>query len=174
MRLSDAPLIGRDAIADRVRALAAEISSDYAERDLVLVAVLKGAIHFVSDLQRALTIPATLDFVRARSYAGLSSSGSAEIFSEPTVDLAGRHVLIVEDILDTGVTASAIFTRFGAVNPASLDFCTLLDKPSRRKVEVPVRYTGFTIEDRFVVGYGMDYEERYRGLKDIFVLEGLD
>lgn len=170
MRLSDAPLLTADQIRDRVTELAREISDDYAGRELTLVAVLKGAVFFVSDLARSLTVPTAIGFIRARSYAGTRPGGEVEFTYLPEQPLTDKHVLVVEDILDTGSTARAILERIEGDRPASLALCTLLDKPSRREVEMSADYVGFTIDDHFVVGYGLDYNESYRELPGIHVL----
>lgn len=164
-------LFAPDAIAARVAELAETISKEYADREPVLIGVLKGAFPFTADLIRRVTIPVTVDFIRARSYAGSESSGAVEFLLEPTIDLSGRDVLILEDILDTGVTAQAIRARLRARNPRSLRICTLLDKPSRRTEDIHADYVGFEIRDVFVVGYGMDLDENFRGLPGIHILE---
>lgn len=171
MRPSEAPLFQAEAIARRVAELAGEINRDFKDRDTLLLPVLKGGIHFASDLMRQLDIPLRVDFIRARSYRGTESGGSVEFLVLPTETIEGRHVLLLEDIVDTGRTTHALLERLRAGAPASLSLCTLLDKPARRICEVHPHYVGFEIEDRFVVGYGMDYEERYRELPAIYVLE---
>lgn len=171
MRPSKEPVITAAQIRDRTRELATQIADDYAGKDLVLVAVLKGAFVFAGDLMRAMGRDVEADFIRARSYDGTSSAGAVEFLIEPTTILRGRHVLIVEDVLDTGITAAAIYERIRAQEPASVAMCTLLDKPSRRQATLDVDYVGFVVDDRFVVGYGMDYYEQFRQLPDIHVLE---
>lgn len=171
MRLSREPLIRSEAIQRRVAELAREISADFAGHELAVVVVLKGAMFFAADLTRQLRVPVEIEFVRARSYTGTDTVGTVELTLVPEQPLAGRNVLVVEDILDTGRTASAIIARLMAEGPARLSVCTLLDKPSRREVPVPGAYIGFTIDNHFVVGYGLDYEERYRHLPDIWILE---
>lgn len=170
MRLSDKPLYTAAQIKARVSELAAQISRDVAGKNVVAIIVLKGAIHFGSDLARALTVPIALDFVQAKSYAGTASAGKVDILARPTQDLRGQYVLIVEDILDTGVTARALIDFATAAGAASISFCALFDKPARRKVSIQATYTGFTIDDLFIVGYGLDYEERYRELSDVYRL----
>lgn len=171
MRLNETPLISTEEIGQRVAELAATISADYTGRDLVLVAVLKGSIVFLADLLRQLTVPATVEFIRARSYEKTRSQGPIEFTYLPERPIAGKHVLVIEDIVDTGETAAAILERFNADRPASLALCALLDKPACRKIPVPIQYTGFTIDDHFVVGYGLDYDQRGRELPDIRILE---
>lgn len=170
MQPSAEPLIAADAIQSRVAEMAARITREHDGRRLLLLVVLKGSVVFAVDLMRALAVPVTLDFIRAKSYDGTSSSGRVIFSHLPEHPLQGEHVLMVEDIIDTGRTAAAIAKWVSAQHPASLAVCTLLDKPSRREVEVPVHYTGFVIDDHFVVGYGLDHEERHRELPDIRVL----
>lgn len=171
MRLSREPLFSADAIRARVAELGVEITRDYAGRPLLLVAVLKGAALFSSDLMRAITLEHTIEYVRARSYAGTESTGSVEWLHLPEKELTGRHVLVTEDILDTGRTLHALSGKLHELGAASVEICALLDKPSRRVLPVQARYVGFTIEDRFVVGYGLDHDERYRHLDAIYCLE---
>ncbi|MGL6280379.1 MAG: hypoxanthine phosphoribosyltransferase [Gaiella sp.] len=163
--------VAEDAVRARVEALGAEISVDYAGRDLLLVGVLKGAVFFMADLMRELTIPCEIDFMAISSYgAGSDSSGVVRILKDLDINIAGRDVLVVEDIIDSGLTLSYLMRTLGARRPASLEICTLLTKPERREIEVPVRYVGFEIPNRFVIGYGLDYAERYRNLPYIGVL----
>jgi hypoxanthine phosphoribosyltransferase len=169
MRLSE-PLFHARQIQARVHELGQAINSAYADRDLVVITVLKGSVVFAADLLRTLRRPVELEFIRAKSYAGASSTRVPIFTWDPESSLRGRHLLLVEDILDTGRTAHAILARLQGQQPASLAICTLLDKPSRRQVTVEADFVGFTIDDHFVVGYGMDYEERYRELPDIRVL----
>lgn len=172
MKLSSTPLIPADAIQQRVLELAREISKDYAQLDAVLLCVLKGAAPFTMDLFHAIDPnPFTLDFIRAQSYVGTASSGSITLRYTPDEALTHRHVLLVEDILDTGRTLDVLVKHIQAENPASLKICTLLDKPSRRIIPATADYTGFTIDDHFVVGYGLDYNERYRELHAVYCLE---
>jgi hypoxanthine phosphoribosyltransferase len=170
MQLSDVPLLSADVIQERVDELGARISQDYAGMDLVLVAVLKGGVVFATDLMRRITVPMSLAFVRAKSYIGTESSGEVAFSVLPDESLSGKHVLIVEDILDTGRTTSATIERLRQEAPASIALCTLLDKPVRREFEIEAAYVGFQIEDQFVVGYGLDYEERYRELPAVHVM----
>jgi len=170
-RLSKTPLLTEGELHARVAELARAISRDYAGRELVLVAVLKGGLFFAADLMRLLTVPVSLEFIRARSYKGVRSKGTVEFSYLPEQSLEGKDVLVVEDILDTGRTSAAILDRLETERPASLALCALLDKRAGREVDVPVRYAGTAIPDQFVVGYGLDYGEAYRQLPAIYVLE---
>ncbi len=170
MRLSEKPLYTAAQIRAKVAELAAVISKDTAGKHVVALIVLKGAVHFGSDLVRALGVPIAIDFVQAKSYAGTSSSGNVEILARPTQDLRGQHVLIIEDILDTGVTARALIDFATQAGATHVSFCTLFDKPARRKIPVKATYAGFTIDDLFIVGYGLDYEEQFRELPDVYTL----
>lgn len=171
MKPSKAPLIGADAIARRVAELADSISHDSCGRELLVVPVLKGSIIFAADLVRALSVPLTIDFVRARSYQGTRSQGSVEFLVPLSEPVSGKHVLVVEDIIDTGRTTAVIMDRLEAGAPASLRLCVLLDKHEARVKTVQVDYVGFEIENHFVVGYGLDYEERFRELPAVHLLE---
>ena len=170
MRPSDRPLIDEFTIRRRVREIAQEISRDYADRELTMVVVLKGGVVFGADLCRALEIPVRAEFVRASSYVGTESSGEPRIEFLFEDRLAGRDVLVVEDILDTGRTTSTLLKKLQGMEPASLEVCVFLNKPVRREVEVPVKYAGYTLGDRFVVGYGLDYAQQYRNLPAIYDL----
>ncbi|MFA6242374.1 MAG: hypoxanthine phosphoribosyltransferase [Candidatus Hydrogenedentales bacterium] len=171
MQLSKSPLITAHEINERIALLAQQISIDYAGKDLVFLIVLKGAAIFGSDLMRQLTIPVAVDYLRARSYRGVNSTGRVEFTLLPEENLAGRHVLIVEDILDTGFTTAAIREALSAHKPASLRICTLLDKPAPRVADIHAEYVGFTIDNAFVVGYGLDYDGAHRHLPAIYVME---
>ncbi len=171
LRISEVPLISSDAIQRRVVELGREISARYLAEPLVLVSVLKGGCVFTADVMRHIASPVHVEFIRARSYRGTVSSGAVEFSILPEQSLAGRDVLIVEDILDTGVTAAAIVDRLSAQHPRSMALCALLDKPSRRLCSVRADFTGFTIDNEFVVGYGLDFNEAYRNLPAIHVLE---
>lgn len=169
-------LIDAATLARRVEQLGKQITADYAGREVLAVGILNGAAFFYADLVRRIDRPVTVDFLRARSYGGRTrSSGEVRIVSEPDSadSIAGRHVLIVEDIVDSGVTMQYLRKLFLAKGPASLATCALLDKPSRRRIEVPLDYVGFTIADVFVVGYGLDHAERYRNLPYIAALDAL-
>jgi hypoxanthine phosphoribosyltransferase len=165
-------LVSEDAIQARVRELGQRISEDYRGRNLTLVSVLKGSLPFMADLMRAIDVPVRIDLMEVSSYGGTSteSSGLVRILKDLSASIAGEDVLLVEDIIDTGLTLNYLLRYLRGKNPASLRICTLLDKPARRLVEIPVDYTGFTIEDRFVVGYGLDYGELYRNLRFVGVL----
>ena len=164
-------LIEEDALQARIGELGVEISADYAGRDLLLVGVLKGAVFFMADLMRELTVPCEIDFMAISSYgAATDSSGVVRILKDLDADLTGRHVLIVEDIIDSGLTLSWLLKNLGGRSPASLEVCALLRKPDAVKVEVPVKYVGFDIPNEFVIGYGLDYAERYRDLPYIATL----
>jgi hypoxanthine phosphoribosyltransferase len=167
-------LLRDDAIQSRVTELAAEIERDYPEgEEIHLVCVLKGGFVFMSDLIRAMTPRVTVDFIAVSSYAkSTKSSGEVRLLKDLDSGLEGRHVIIVEDIVDTGLTLTYLQDILRARSPKSLRTACLLSKPSRRQVEVTVEYIGFTIEDRFVVGYGLDYAEKYRNLSYIAVLDG--
>jgi len=158
-------LISQSAIATRITELAAEIDKDYADREPMLVGVLKGAAMFMSDLARALDRPSTMEFMAVSSYGSSTrSSGVVRILTDLDRDIAGQHVLIVEDIIDSGLTLSWLLKNLQSRNPASIEVITLLRKPEAQKVDVKVRYVGFEIPNEFVVGYGLDYAERYRDL----------
>jgi hypoxanthine phosphoribosyltransferase len=167
-------LIDREALQGRVAALAAELRADHgAETPIHLVAVLKGAFVFLADLMRAIDGPVTCDFIALSSYGGgTKTSGEVRLLKDLDHGLEGRHVVIIEDIVDSGLTLSFLQEILQAREPTSLKTACLLSKPSRRQVDVRVEYVGFTIEDRFVVGYGLDFDERYRNLPYIGVVEG--
>ncbi len=166
-------LIDEKMLADRIQALAAEIEADHAHvDDLLLICVLKGAYMFLGDLSRALRRPHSVDFMGISSYGrGITSSGAVQIIMDLKAPLDGRHVLIVEDIIDSGRTLTYMRRSLMARAPASLRICTLLNKPARREVHVDVDYIGFDIPDEFVVGYGLDFDELYRNLPYIAVLK---
>ena len=167
-------LIAADRIQQRVREMADEIERDYpADDEIHLVGVLKGGFVFMADLVRAMSARVTMDFIAVSSYAqSTKSSGEVRLVKDLDSGLEGRHVIIVEDIVDTGLTLTYLQDILRARAPKSLKTACLLSKPSRRKIDVVVEYIGFTIEDRFVVGYGLDYGEKYRNLGDIAVLSG--
>ena len=158
-------------LEQRVRDLGREVSADYAEKDLLLVGVLKGAVFFLADLMRAIEIPVEVDFMAVASYGSATdSSGVVRILKDLDTPIERRHVLIVEDIVDSGLTLQYLMRNLGARNPASLDVCALLTKPERRKVELPIRYVGFEIPNRFAIGYGLDHAEQYRNLPYVAAL----
>ena len=165
-------LVQQDDLAHRVRHLADQISADYEGRDLLLVGVLKGAVFFLSDLMRHLTVPVEVDFMAVSSYgSSTDSSGVVRILKDLDQPIAGREVLIVEDIVDSGLTLSYLLRTLRAREPKSLEVCALLTKPERRKVELPIRYVGFEIPNRFVIGYGLDHAEQFRNLPYVAVLK---
>jgi hypoxanthine phosphoribosyltransferase len=163
-------LISRAEISDKVQELGGQISQAYQGNNLMLISILKGAAVFLADLMRAITIPLTIDFMAISSYGGQGSSGVVRIVKDLDQDITGRHVLVVEDIVDTGLTLGYLLRMLQARNPASLQVCTLLDRSVRRIVDLPIAFRGFEIPDRFVVGYGLDYRQRYRQLPFIGVL----
>ncbi|HEX6761719.1 MAG TPA: hypoxanthine phosphoribosyltransferase [Gaiellaceae bacterium] len=164
-------LIGEAELQERIRALGTEISADYQGRELLLVGVLKGAVFFMADLMRAISVSCEIDFMAISSYgAATDSSGVVRILKDLDINIEGRHVLVVEDIIDSGLTLSYLLRNLESREPASLEICALLTKPERREVEVPVRYIGFEIPNRFVIGYGLDFAERYRNLPYVGVL----
>jgi hypoxanthine phosphoribosyltransferase len=165
-------LIDREPLASRVAELGAEISADYEGRDLLLIGVLKGAVFFMADLMRHLTVPCEVDFMAISSYGDATdSSGIVRILKDLDINIEGRHVLVVEDIIDSGLTLSYLIRNLESREPATLEVCALLTKPSRREIDVPVRYVGFEIPNKFVVGYGLDFAERYRNLPYVGVLD---
>jgi hypoxanthine phosphoribosyltransferase len=164
-------LIEEEPLQARIAELGAEISSEYEGRDLLLVGVLKGAVFFMADLMRELSIPCEIDFMAISSYgAATDSSGVVRILKDLDTNIAGRDVLVVEDIIDSGLTLSYLMRSLKARKPASLEICALLTKPERREIEVPVKFVGFEIPNKFVIGYGLDFAERYRNLPYVAVL----
>jgi hypoxanthine phosphoribosyltransferase len=158
-------IVGAEELQDRVRELAAEVSRDYGDRDLFLIGVLKGAVVFLTDLMRNLEVPCEVDFMAVSSYASLmESSGVVRILKDLESSIEGRDVLIVEGIVDSGLTLGYLLRNLKVRNPASLHVCALMVKPRRRRIEIPIRYVGFEIPARFVVGYGLDLNQRYRNL----------
>jgi hypoxanthine phosphoribosyltransferase len=165
-------LVPAGELQTRVEDLAGEISRDYEGRDLVMIGVLKGAVLFLGDLMRRMTVPCEIDFMAVSSYGSeTDSSGVVRILKDLDSSIEGRDVLIVEDIIDSGLTLHYLLRNLNARNPASLEVCALLTKPDRRRVELPIRYVGFEIPNRFVVGYGLDFAQRYRNLDYVAVLE---
>ena len=165
-------LIDEERLRSRVAELGDEVSADYAGRDLLLIGVLKGAVFFMADLMRHLTVTCEVDFMAISSYgAATDSSGVVRILKDLDINIAGRDVLVVEDIIDSGLTLSYLMRNLEAREPASLEICALLTKPERREIDVPVRYVGFEIPNRFVIGYGLDFAERYRNLPYVGVLD---
>jgi hypoxanthine phosphoribosyltransferase len=164
-------LISETELHRRIQALGTAITADYRGKDLVFVAVLRGAIMFSADLARAVDLPLTVDCIALSSYGDSQvSSGQVRILKDVSERIAGRHVLIIEDIIDTGITLQYLWNHLMARHPAELKVCTLLDKRARRQVDLPIQYKGFDIPDAFVVGYGLDYQQRYRNLPFIGIL----
>ena len=165
-------LISRQEIADKVAEMAATIDADYAGREVLLVGVLKGAVMIMADLARALSIPVSMEFMAVSSYgSSTSSSGVVRILKDLDRDLTDKHVLVVEDVIDSGLTLSWLLRNMKSRGPASVEVCALLRKPEAAKVELPVKYVGFDIPSEFVVGYGLDYAERYRELPFVGLLK---
>jgi hypoxanthine phosphoribosyltransferase len=164
-------LVQPDELAHRVRELADQISRDYAGKDVLLIGVLKGAVFFLADLMRQLEVDCEVDFMAVSSYgSSTDSSGVVRILKDLDASIEDRHVLIVEDIVDSGLTLSYLFRMLGGRSPASLEVCALLTKPDRREVDMPIRYVGFEIPNKFAIGYGLDHAERYRNLPYVAVL----
>ena len=166
-------LLSEEEVRKRIGEVAAEISRDYEGKNLVLVSILKGSVVFMADLMRAVSIPCSIDFMVVSSYGGSNTvtSGLVKIIKDLDGDLSGKDVLIVEDILDTGVTLSNLVPMLKMRNPNSVKICTILDKPSRRKADIQPDYEGFQVPDEFVVGYGLDYDEKYRNLPYVGALK---
>ena len=165
-------LLSEDEIREKVRELGGKITADYKNSNLMLVTVLKGAVVFLADLMRQIDVPAEIDFMVVSSYgSGVKSSGVVKIVKDLDVPLAGKDILIVEDILDSGLTLSYIKELLESRGPRSIRIATLLDKPSRRKVDLQADYIGFSVPDEFVIGYGLDYDEKYRNLPYIGILK---
>jgi hypoxanthine phosphoribosyltransferase len=164
-------LIDAEALRARIGELGDEISAHYAGQDLLLIGVLKGAVFFMADLMRHLTVPCEVDFMAISSYgAQTDSSGVVRILKDLDINIEGRNVLVVEDIIDSGLTLSYLMRNLESREPASLEICALLTKPARREIDVTVRWIGFEIPNRFVIGYGLDFAERYRNLPYVGVL----
>ena len=164
-------LVGAEDLTRRVKELADQISHDYADKDLLLIGVLKGAVFFVSDLMRHLDIPVEVDFMAVASYGSATrSSGVVRILKDLDAAIEGRDVLIVEDIVDSGLTLQYLLRNLAGRNPRSLEVCALLIKPERREVDLHTRYVGFEIPDKFAIGYGLDHAERYRNLPYVAAL----
>jgi hypoxanthine phosphoribosyltransferase len=165
-------LLDADAIANRVAEIGAQLTADFGDRDPVLVSVLKGALPFLADLMRAMEMPVSIDLMEVSSYgSGTETTGQVRILKDLSASIEGRHVIIVEDIIDTGLTLNYLLKYLADKGPASVSIVCLLDKPARRLADIPIDYRGFEIPDRFVVGYGLDFDERYRNLPYIGVLK---
>jgi len=163
-------LIDAETIAAKVRELGAKITEDYAGQELVIVPVLKGSFVFAADLVRAIDLPLSVDFFGCRSYEGTTSTGVVQTTLDLSTSIEGKHVIIVEDIVDTGLTMAYMLENFGTRRPASLKLASLLHKPARTKIPTEIDYLGFPIEDVFVIGYGLDYDDLYRNLPYIGVI----
>ncbi|NLD50505.1 MAG: hypoxanthine phosphoribosyltransferase [Clostridiaceae bacterium] len=164
-------LVSSEILKEKVIELGKRISVDYKGKELVLIGVLKGGVVFLSDLMREITVPVDIDFISVSSYGdSTKSSGVVRIIKDIDVDIAGKHVLIIEDLVDTGLTLSYLKDLFKRRGPMDVKVCTALDKPSRREIEIDIEYAGITIPDEFVVGYGLDYCGKYRNLPDVCVL----
>ena len=169
------PIVTQEAMRARIRELGRQITTDYAQKDLIMIGILKGAYAFYADLARAIDLPLKVDFLVVSSYAGKARSlGKIKVLTELTEDIAGRDVLLVEDIVDSGCTVRHLRKAIGARKPKSIKVCALLNKPDRRQVEVVVDYVGFNIPNKFVVGYGLDYQQKYRNLPYLAVLGKVD
>ena len=165
-------LLSEEQLQQRVRELGEEISKEYAGKEILMIGVLRGAVMFMADLARAIAVPVMIDFMAVSSYGtSTSSSGIVRILKDLDEEVAGKHVLIVEDIIDSGLTLSYLVDNIKSRQPASVRICTLLNKPERRKVDLEVNYNGFVVPDEFVVGYGLDYAEKYRNLPFIGILK---
>jgi hypoxanthine phosphoribosyltransferase len=165
-------LIGKRRISNTIRRLANDIKQDYQDKNPLLVGILKGSFMFMADLVRQMDFPLEIDFIRLASYgSGTRSSGQITLIHELPSRIQNRHVLIVEDIVDSGLTTTFLYNYLLQKGPASLKLCSLMDKPSRRKTSIDIDYLGFTVPDRFIVGYGIDLNEKYRNLPDICVIE---
>lgn len=164
-------VVSQAIIQKKVRELANKISEDYNGEELVLIGVLKGGFVFLADLAREITIPVAIDFISVSSYGSSSkSSGVVRILKDIDIDIFNKHLLLVEDLIDTGLTLSHLKELFRTRNPKSIKLCTILDKPSKRLIDLPVEYPGIEIPDKFVVGYGLDYAEKYRNLPEVYEL----
>ncbi|RHX87842.1 hypoxanthine phosphoribosyltransferase [Leptospira stimsonii] len=168
------PRFSQEEISKRVKSLASEIAKDYKKLNPVFICVLKGGVYFFSDLTKEIPFSVEIDFVQARSYSGTVSTGKIDLLKDINTDLSDRHVILVEDILDTGFTLQYLVRHIFTRNPASLEIVTLLLKERKNILEFPVKYVGWRIPDEFVVGYGLDFDGKYRNLPDIHVLEPAD
>ncbi|MCE5287238.1 MAG: hypoxanthine phosphoribosyltransferase [Pelosinus sp.] len=164
-------LFSEEQLKKRISEMGAEITKDYAGKEILMIGVLRGAVLFMGDLARAVKVPVALDFMAVSSYVGTNSSGVVRILKDLDEDIKDKHVLVVEDIIDSGLTLKYLLENLKSRNPASIKLCTLLNKPERRKVDVHIDYNGYDVPDYFVIGYGLDYNERYRNLPFIGVLK---
>ena len=171
-RIFGRPIVTQEEMRTRIRELGKQIANDYAGKDLVLIGVLKGAYAFYADLARAIRIPMRVDFLIVTSYGGQSkTSGKVKVITELTEDIKGKDVLLVEDIVDSGLTVQYLIKTLSKLKPKSIKVCTLLSKPERRTIDVPLEYIGFKIPNKYVVGYGLDYQQKYRNLPYLAVLD---
>ena len=171
-RIFGRPIVTQEEMRARIKELGKQIATDYAGKDLVLVGVLKGAYAFYADLARAIRIPMRVDFLVVTSYGGQSrTSGKVKVITELTEDVKGKDLLLVEDIVDSGLTVQYLIKTLAKYRPKSIKVCTLLSKPERRKIDVPLDYIGFKIPNKYVVGYGLDYQQKYRNLPYLAVLD---
>ena len=171
-RIFGRPIVTQEEMRARIKELGKQIAADYAGKDLVLVGVLKGAYAFYADLARAIRIPMRVDFLVVTSYAGRpKTSGKVKIVTDLTEDIKGKDVLLVEDIVDSGLTVQYLIKKLSKEKPKSIRICTLLSKPERRTIEVPLDYIGFKIPNKYVIGYGLDYQQKYRNLPYLAVLD---
>ncbi|TLY18304.1 MAG: hypoxanthine phosphoribosyltransferase [Nitrospirae bacterium] len=174
-RIFGRPIVTQEEMRTRIRELGRQITADYADKDLVLVGILKGAYAFYADLARALRIPMRVDFLVVTSYGTKARpTGKVKMVTDLTEDIAGRDVLLVEDIVDSGMTVQYLLKTLGRRKPKSIKVCALLSKPDRRKVDVTIDYVGFNIPNKYVVGYGLDYQQKYRNLPYLAVLDTVD
>jgi hypoxanthine phosphoribosyltransferase len=174
-RIFGRPIVTQEEMRTRIKELGRQISADYADKDLILVGILKGAYAFYADLARAIRVPLRVDFLVVTSYGSKArSTGKVKMVTDLTEDIAGRDVLLVEDIVDSGLTVKYLMKTLSRRKPKSIKICTLLSKPERRKVDVPVDYVGFKIPNKYVVGYGLDYQQKYRNLPYLAVLDTVD
>jgi hypoxanthine phosphoribosyltransferase len=171
-RIFGRPIVTQEEMRTRIRELGRQISADYADKELILVGILKGAYAFYADLARAIRVPLRVDFIVVTSYGTRAkTSGKVKMVTDLTEDIAGRDVLLVEDIVDSGFTVQYLIKTLARRKPKSIKVCTLLSKPDRRKVDVPIDYVGFKISNKYVVGYGLDYQQKYRNLPYLAVLD---
>ncbi|HSB44074.1 MAG TPA: hypoxanthine phosphoribosyltransferase [Nitrospira sp.] len=171
-RIFGRPIVTQEEMRARIKELGKQIAADYAGKDFVLVGVLKGAYAFYADLARAIRIPMRIDFMIVTSYGSQAkTSGKVKVITELTEDIKGKDVLLVEDIVDSGLTVQYLIKRLSAHKPKSIKVCTLLSKPERRTIDVPLDYVGFKIPNEYVVGYGLDYQQKYRNLPYLAVLD---
>lgn len=165
-------LLSEEKLAKRIAEIGAEITADYAGKEILMIGVLRGAVIFMADLARSIKVPVAIDFMAVSSYgAGTTSSGVVRILKDLDENVEGKHVLVVEDIIDSGLTLNYLLDNLKSRKPASVKLCTLLNKPERRKVDVKIDYNGFDVPDYFVIGYGLDYAEKYRNLPFIGILK---